>query len=75
MVRSKEGEQRYKAEPATEDEQRARRASANRVLTMLKAALNLAYDDGKVPDNSAWGSGRNSGSAELMSLWASATLR
>ena len=27
-----------------------RRASANRVLTMLKAALNLAYDEGQVAD-------------------------
>lgn len=55
MVRSKEGEQRYKPEPKTEDEIRARRASTNRVLTMLKAALNLAYDDSLVRDNSAWG--------------------
>ena len=33
---------------------RARRASANRILTVLKAALNLAYGDGKVPSDDAW---------------------
>ncbi len=30
------------------------RASANRILTVLKAALNLAYGDGKVPSDDAW---------------------
>jgi integrase len=34
--------------------QRARRSSANRVLTVLKAALNLAYGDGKVQSDDAW---------------------
>ena len=34
--------------------QRARRASANRILTVLKAALNLAFADGKVPSDDAW---------------------
>lgn len=34
--------------------QRARRASANRILTVLKAALNLAYADGKVQSDDAW---------------------
>ena len=33
---------------------RARRASANRILTVLKAALNLAYGDGKVASDEAW---------------------
>jgi integrase len=33
---------------------RARRASANRILTVLKAALNLAYADGKVQTDDAW---------------------
>jgi integrase len=36
------------------DGQRARRASANRILTVLKAALNLAYGDGKVQSDDAW---------------------
>ena len=34
--------------------QRARRASANRILTVLKAALNLAFADGKVQSDDAW---------------------
>ena len=34
---------------------RRRRASANRVLTMLKAALNHAYDEGHVSNRDAWG--------------------
>lgn len=35
-------------------EPRARRATANRVLTVLKAALNHAYHEGKVDDDQAW---------------------
>ena len=46
--------QQFRAPPQTEDERRARRASANRVLTILKAALNRAYHDGKVPTDDAW---------------------
>jgi integrase len=34
---------------------RARRQTANRVLTTLKAALNHAFDEEKVPSNKAWG--------------------
>jgi integrase len=33
---------------------RRRRESANRVLTMLKAALNLAYQHGRTPSKAAW---------------------
>ena len=33
---------------------RARRSTANRVLTVLKAALNLAYADGRVASDDAW---------------------
>jgi integrase len=34
---------------------RRRRASANRYLSVLKAALNHAFDEGRVPSNAAWG--------------------
>jgi integrase len=34
---------------------RRRRVSANRHLSVLKAALNHAFDEGRVPNNSAWG--------------------
>ena len=37
-----------------DDAQRARRATANRVLTILKAALNLAFRDGAAPSDDAW---------------------
>ncbi len=33
---------------------RKRRSTANRVLTVLKAALNYAFNEGMVSDNSAW---------------------
>ncbi len=36
------------------DGQRARRASANRILTVLKAALNLAFQDGRIASDEAW---------------------
>src|SRR5262249_42984810 len=47
--------QQYGAEPVNDDDVRRRRASANRVLTYLKAALNHAYDEGHTPSNEAWG--------------------
>ena len=46
--------QAYGARPVTEDEKRARRASANRVLTILKAILNRAFEDELVVDDSPW---------------------
>jgi integrase len=49
------GKQAYKPVPTDAEGTRRRRASANRVLTMLKAALNHAYDEGYVPQNDAWG--------------------
>ena len=36
------------------DAHRARRATANAVLTLLKAALNLAFREGKVASDDAW---------------------
>jgi integrase len=48
------GKQQFKAEPITEDDHRRRRSSSNRVLTMLKAALNLAFKHKKVASDSAW---------------------
>jgi integrase len=34
--------------------ERKRKATANRILTVLKAALNMAYEDGRVSSDSAW---------------------
>ncbi len=42
------------AAPKNEDEKRARKDTANRVLTILKAALNHALDRHRVQDGSTW---------------------
>lgn len=47
---------KFKTETGTEDEKRRRRATANRVLTILKAALNCARHAGKVVGDEAWAS-------------------
>jgi integrase len=56
MKRPKPGtKQSYFAEPQTDEDIRRRRVSANRVLSILKAALNYAFDEKLVPSNEAWG--------------------
>jgi len=40
--------------PTTENEVRSRKATANRVLSVFKAILNVAFADGKVDDDTAW---------------------
>jgi integrase len=40
--------------PTSDDARRKRRATANRLLSMLKAALNRAYNAGRVPSDGAW---------------------
>ncbi len=46
--------QSYRPAAQTADEKRARKASANRILTVLRAILNRAFNDGLVADDSAW---------------------
>lgn len=41
-------------DPVTEDEKRARKDSANRILTNLNAALNFAYKNGRVTGATPW---------------------
>jgi integrase len=54
-TRSKPGkEQRYRAFSGEKEAVRQRQASANRVMTILKAALNQAFDNGKVASDAAW---------------------
>ena len=53
--RPKAGKPKFRTAPNSEEEIRARRASANRVLTMVKAALNHAYDEGHIANRDAWG--------------------
>jgi integrase len=42
-------------DPEDGDAARARRATANRTLTVLKATLNRAYQDGRIASADAWG--------------------
>ncbi len=55
-LRTKKGsKQRYRKVVAGDQEAiRSRRASANRVLTILKAALNRAWREGKITSDDAW---------------------
>lgn len=53
--RTKRGEQTaYRAVPETDDQKRARKATANRCLAVLKAILNKAWQDDRVEDDAAW---------------------
>jgi integrase len=45
----------YHDEPRSEEDVRRRRATANRVLGILKALLNHAHDEGHVGTRDAWG--------------------
>jgi integrase len=50
-IRSAKGEpQRFRSS----SDPRARRATANRILGILKGALNRAYEEGRVPHDEAW---------------------
>jgi integrase len=54
-LRTREGEkQNYRKIDNDDEARRRRRATANRTLTVLKAALNMAWREGKVPSNSEW---------------------
>lgn len=47
-------EQAFLPPPQTEDEKRARKSTANRILTVFKAILNKAFYDGKTASDTAW---------------------
>jgi hypothetical protein len=53
-LRTREGDVQKYREVDTDDGQRARRASANRTWTVLRAALNHAYHEGKTESDAAW---------------------
>ena len=55
QTRPKGGRPQFQPEPEDDEDIRRRRASANRVLTMLKAVLNHAFDEGHVSNRDAWG--------------------
>ena len=54
-VRTRPGKpQQHRAFDGNEEAIRRRRSTSNRVLTVLKAALNHAFHDGKVVSDAAW---------------------
>jgi integrase len=53
-LRTKPGQKQQFKSKADPEQARRRKSSANRILTVLKAALNRAWRDGKVPSDSAW---------------------
>lgn len=55
-LRSRRGAEKPNVRPTAADREgkRRRKATANRILTVLKAALNRAYNTGKVPSDAAW---------------------
>jgi integrase len=54
-TKSKATERATKALDLNDDEAvRARRSTANRILTILKAALNYAYHEGRIASDEAW---------------------
>lgn len=55
LARTKKGEkQAHRKAPATAEERRARRATANRTINILKGALNKAFNDGLVNEDVEW---------------------
>jgi len=52
----KDKDAKHRAAPKTEDEKRRRRATANRCLTVLKAALNHAHYERRIASDEAWAS-------------------
>lgn len=45
---------KYRPLPTTSDQKRARRATANRILNVLRAILNRSFEQGMVASDSAW---------------------
>jgi integrase len=54
-LRTRKGaEQKFREIEDDDEARRQRKATANRVLTILKAALNRAWREGKIPTDDAW---------------------
>lgn len=53
-LRTRAGEPQKSREAPSSDAQRARKASANRTWTVLRAALNHAFVEGKVESDAVW---------------------
>jgi hypothetical protein len=55
QTRPRAGKIQFKAAPQGEEAIRRRKATTNRVVALLKAILNHAYDAGHVANRDAWG--------------------
>ena len=53
-ARAEGAEVAFLSPPVTDDEKRARKDTANRILTILRAALNLALKENKVGEPAIW---------------------
>lgn len=68
-LRTKKGEeQKHREADASPEGVRRRRSTANRVLTILKAALNHAYREGRCASDEAWRPVRAFGEADAARL-------
>jgi integrase len=63
-IRTRNGERQKHREITGEDSKRARRATANRTWTVLRAALNHAFHEGKIESDHAWRRVRPFGNVE-----------
>ena len=54
LLRSRKGAVRNVRAAEDADAKRRRKATANRILTVLKAALNHAWNEGRAPSDAAW---------------------
>ncbi|MCW9040946.1 MAG: tyrosine-type recombinase/integrase, partial [Rhodospirillales bacterium] len=50
----KQKDQKYRSDPMTPDEIRRRKVTANKIMSVLRAALNRAYQEGKIASDDAW---------------------
>jgi integrase len=53
-IRSRKGVAYEKGETRTRDDERKRKATANRILGVFKAGLNFAFREGRVASDEAW---------------------
>lgn len=54
LRRTADGKPQKTGELKTPEDHRKRKSTANRALSVLKAGLNMAYREGKVPSDRAW---------------------
>ena len=53
-IRTKKGQKQQFKKGSGPEWERQRKSTANRILTVLKGALNMAWNDGKVTSDAAW---------------------